>query len=339
MVLTLWSLCPRYTQPPELHKEYGSISSFFTFKINHGGSFTTTVSGRSYIDGLIDHFDFVDMDVFSVHELDDMMAVLGYNDGSIMYVPNHKEINLYIEHGNTRVVPYFKSSLKVRIEEVEGNHSTEMNGVRMKRKSVGSCSKKLDLNDPTDLSKFIVPYEPMINKKHSADRERIPLGGNGGCRHIIWWGKNLHDVEFFEDEYSGSKESVSEGAWSEGNRSEGEDLFVDLENIVNDVDVDMKDFHIQVDEDVDGVDFTEGEDLVVIDPKSFDSPIVCEDNNRERMLRDIGKANACSQGVVHPKAFTLGQKFKTKQDVKDYIEKHAVETKRDLHFEKMTKQG
>ncbi|CAI9294213.1 unnamed protein product [Lactuca saligna] len=185
----------------------GSISSFFTFKINHGGSFTTTVFGRSYIDELVDHFDFVDMDVFSVHELDDMMAVLGYNDGSIMfyhfmiletdldsgllplgidqefiqlarYVPNHKEINLYIEHGKTRVVPYFKSPLKVCIEEVEGNHYTEMNGVRMKRKSFGSCSKKLDLNEPTDLSKFIVPYELMINKKkHSADRERVPLGG------------------------------------------------------------------------------------------------------------------------------------------------------------------
>nr|KAJ0201911.1 hypothetical protein LSAT_V11C600323540 [Lactuca sativa] len=176
MVLTLWSLRPRYTQPPDLRKEYGSISSFCTFKINHGGSFTNTVSGRSYIDGLVDHFDFVDMDVFSVHELDDMMAVLGYNDGGIMfyhfmiqeidldiiqlarYVSNHKEINLYIEHGNTRVVPYIKSPLKVRIEEVEGDHSPEMNRVRMKRKlAVGSCSKKLDLNEPADLSKLIVP--------------------------------------------------------------------------------------------------------------------------------------------------------------------------------------
>ena len=121
-------------------------------------------------------------------------------------------------------------------------------------------------------------------------------------------GKNLHDVEFFEYEYSGSMESVSEGAWSEGSRSEGnmtndesedEDFFVDLENIVDDVDVDMKEFHMHVDEDVEwvqkttkeasgsGVDFTEGEDLEVIDPDSFDSPIVGEDNNRERMLRDI----------------------------------------------------
>ncbi|CAI9276738.1 unnamed protein product [Lactuca saligna] len=198
MVLTLWSLRPRYTQPPDLRKEYGSISSFGTFKINHGGSFTNTVSGRSYIDGLVDHFDFVDMDVFSVHELDDMIAFLGYNDGGIMfyhfmiletdldsallplgtnqevirlarYVLNHKEINFYIKHGNTRVVSYLKSTLKFRIEEVEEIDSPEMNRVRMKRKSIRSCSKKLDLNESTDLSKLIVPYEPVINKKHSVD--------------------------------------------------------------------------------------------------------------------------------------------------------------------------
>ncbi|XP_023757288.1 uncharacterized protein LOC111905781 [Lactuca sativa] len=131
--------------------------------------------------------------------------------------------------------------------------------------------------------------------------------------------------------------------------SEDEDFFVDLENIVDDVDVDMKEFHIHVDEDVEwvqkttkeasgsGVDFTEGEDLEVIDPESFESPIVDEDNNRERMLRDIRKEKSCSEGVVHQKAFTLGQKFKTKKDVKEYINKHAVETKRDLHFEKNDK--
>nr|KAJ0227465.1 hypothetical protein LSAT_V11C100045020 [Lactuca sativa] len=70
---------------------------------------------------------------------------------------------------------------------------------------------------------------------------------------------DVDPVDDYEDEYSGSKESVSEGPWSEGSRSEGnmtddesedEDFFVDLENIVDDVDVDMKEFHMHVDEDV-----------------------------------------------------------------------------------------
>ena len=99
---------------------------------------------------------------------------------------------MYIEHGNNRVVPYFKSPLKVRIEEVEGNHSPEMNRVRMKRKSIGSCSKKLDLNESTDLSKLIVPYEPVINKKHSVDRENDPFRGvqfedNHGKKDVDTW--------------------------------------------------------------------------------------------------------------------------------------------------------
>ena len=81
------------------------------------------------------------------------------------YVPNHKEINLYFEHKNTRVFPYFKSLLKVRIEEVEGDHSPEMDRVRMKKKSIESCSKKLDFNEPTDLSKLIVPYEPVMSQQ------------------------------------------------------------------------------------------------------------------------------------------------------------------------------
>ncbi|CAI9273299.1 unnamed protein product [Lactuca saligna] len=277
MVLTLWSLRPRDTQPPDLRKEYSKhrpCDARFYFKLLHiqdisWGSFTNTVSGRSYIDGLVDHFDFVDMDVFSVHELDDMMVVLGYNDGGIMFY-------------------------HFMIPE-------------------------------TDLECGLLPL--------GTDQEVIQLAR---CR--IWWGKNLHDVEFREDEYSGSKESVSEGPWNECSRSEGnmtddeskdEDFFVDLENIVDDVDVDMKEFHIHVDEDVErvqkmtkeargsGVDFTEGEDLEVIGPESFESPIVGEDNNREKMLRDIRNAKSCLEGVVHPKAFTLGHKFKTKKNVKE----------------------
>nr|KAJ0226255.1 hypothetical protein LSAT_V11C100040370 [Lactuca sativa] len=43
------------------------------------------------------------------------------------YVHNHIEINLYIENENTRVVPFFKSLLKVRIEKFEGDHSPEIN--------------------------------------------------------------------------------------------------------------------------------------------------------------------------------------------------------------------
>ncbi|CAI9265139.1 unnamed protein product [Lactuca saligna] len=275
-----------------------------------------------------------------------MMAVLGYNDGGIRFyhfmIP---ETDL-----DSRLLPRGTDQEVIQLARV-----------RMKRKSVGSCSKKLDLNEPANLSKLIVPYEHLINKKHSVDRESDPFRGYSlritKIKEMLTQGMitNQKGMLIYWMIMSGSKESVSEGAWSEASRSKGnrtddssedEDFFVDLENIVDDVDVHMKYFHIHVDEYVEwiqkttkeasgsGVDFTEGEDLEFIDPESFDSPIVGEDNNGERMLKDIGKTKACSEGVVHLKAFTLEQNFKTKKDVKDYINKHVVETKRDLHFEK-----
>ncbi|CAI9303622.1 unnamed protein product [Lactuca saligna] len=129
------------------------------------------------------------------------------------YVPNHKEINLCIEHGKTRVVPYFKSPLKVRIEEVHGDHSPEMDrlierviplggGVRFEDKQGKRVINTGDDHQPKGDVDPVDDYEVM----RDVDAE---YGGP----------KNLHDVEFFEDEYSESKESVSEGAWSEDSRS------------------------------------------------------------------------------------------------------------------------
>ncbi|CAI9282663.1 unnamed protein product [Lactuca saligna] len=221
----------------------GSISSFCTFKINHAGSFTSTISGRSYIDGLVDHFDFVDMDVFLVHELDDMMVVLGYNDGGIMFY--HFMIPKTYWIVNCYPLALIRKSFNWQGVVFENNHG----------------KKVVDTRDDHQPKGMLIQWIIM----------------------------------------SGSKETVSEGPWSGGSRSEGnmkddesedEDFFGDLENIVDDVDVDMKEFHIHVGEDVEcvkkmtkeasgsGVDFTEGEDLEVIDQESFVSLIVGEDNNR-----------------------------------------------------------
>nr|KAJ0192503.1 hypothetical protein LSAT_V11C800401340 [Lactuca sativa] len=102
----------------------------------------------------------------------------------------------------------------------------------------------------------------------------------------------------------------------------------DLENLLDDAKVDMKYFHIHVDEDVEwilktskkasciGIGLPEAEDLEVIDTKLFDSPVVGQDNNSGRMLRDIGKGKACSLGEFYEKDLTSGHKFKTNKDVK-----------------------
>ena len=60
------------------------ISGFFTTRVNHGGVFTQFPE-KSYVNGTEDHFDFVDVDLFSVHEFEDMLEQLGYVNREKMY--------------------------------------------------------------------------------------------------------------------------------------------------------------------------------------------------------------------------------------------------------------
>ncbi|KAL4568508.1 hypothetical protein LXL04_024122 [Taraxacum kok-saghyz] len=129
---------------------YEGYPTFFTIELHHGGKFTKFPS-ITYNDGKIDHVDLVDMDEFSVHELDSMMLQLGYESESIIYyqfqlpthedfafglralgndadvinlaqyIEEHKVIKVYTEHGTTNLFTYFMSpSTKPRviIEEI-----------------------------------------------------------------------------------------------------------------------------------------------------------------------------------------------------------------------------
>ena len=116
-------------------------------KRHYSGVFTKS-PGRKYVDGTVSYVDDVDTDLFSVHELDDMVRELGYkgeqtlyyhfcipefpldygllplgNDQDVLklvsYVPKHRLVKVYIEIGQTRVASYFKSPSKVVIEELE----------------------------------------------------------------------------------------------------------------------------------------------------------------------------------------------------------------------------
>nr|KAJ0207043.1 hypothetical protein LSAT_V11C500283210 [Lactuca sativa] len=124
MVLTLWNVRSKFSENPDLIKAYAGLSSLCTFKIHHGGMFTK-YPGRRYVGGSIDYVDYVDMDVFSVYELDDMLKKIAYinsNDSDVLlltnHVANHKEIMVYIEHGTTRPHTYFMSQNKVVLEDV-----------------------------------------------------------------------------------------------------------------------------------------------------------------------------------------------------------------------------
>ncbi|KAL4585262.1 hypothetical protein LXL04_009878 [Taraxacum kok-saghyz] len=70
---------------------YEGYPTFFSITLHHGGKFTK-FPRRRYIEGKVDYVDFVDMDEFSVHELDYMMQQLCYEVPPIIYyhfqIPN-----------------------------------------------------------------------------------------------------------------------------------------------------------------------------------------------------------------------------------------------------------
>ncbi|KAL4562714.1 hypothetical protein LXL04_026744 [Taraxacum kok-saghyz] len=129
---------------------YEGYPTFFSITLHHGGKFTK-FPGRTYIDGKLDYVNFIDMDEFSVHELDYMIQQLGYEVPPVIYyhfqIPNgdfdfglralgndldvltlgkfiedNKVIYVYTEHGETRLLTYFMSPRvkpRVVIEELD----------------------------------------------------------------------------------------------------------------------------------------------------------------------------------------------------------------------------
>ncbi|KAL4573287.1 hypothetical protein LXL04_020087 [Taraxacum kok-saghyz] len=180
MVLSLWRLRSRgeETSNVDLKKLYNGMRNFFSLQIHHGGMFTKSRS-RRYVDGTVDYFYYVDIDLFSVHELDAMVKELGYVerqglnyhflipeldldfgllplviDGDVhalsTYVPTTSVvISVYIEHGQTSVTSYFQTIN----EELLGKHSDVI--------SDGSSEE-----DSEDGQRIVFDEEPMIDDVH-----------------------------------------------------------------------------------------------------------------------------------------------------------------------------
>ncbi|CAI9287748.1 unnamed protein product [Lactuca saligna] len=127
--------------------------TLFTIKLYHGGEFTKYPDVR-YIDGTVNYVDMVDLDDFSVHELDAIMKGFRYrvppviyyhflvpggdfhfglrplgNDQDVanfsQYVSEHKVMKVYTEHGETRLPTYFlnpKPVTKVTLVQLDEPH-------------------------------------------------------------------------------------------------------------------------------------------------------------------------------------------------------------------------
>ncbi|KAL4564105.1 hypothetical protein LXL04_028157 [Taraxacum kok-saghyz] len=127
---------------------------------------------------------------------------------------------------------------------------------------------------------------------------------------------------------------------------EDSDYLVDEESYVSDIEVDMSDFHISVDVDIEYFErenVADGNDKVVEDVEVLDNDEWdslgedSEDDRRKAYLKELGKEKICSHGEAHAVTFHVGQKFKSKKEIKDKVNKLAIETRRNLCFKKNDK--
>ncbi|CAI9260266.1 unnamed protein product [Lactuca saligna] len=135
--------------------------------------------------------------------------------------------------------------------------------------------------------------------------------------------------------YSGS----GHGSEDSGDDSDDSKYNMDESSIQFDVDVDMSEFHNAVDVDehriLNNHSKDEGNDMVddeleVIATIDYQFAGFREDD-RKKLLKELSKSSTCSHGEIHVKPFQIGQVFKTKRDVKNYMNSHAGATMGSLY--------
>ncbi|KAL4556229.1 hypothetical protein LXL04_038873 [Taraxacum kok-saghyz] len=219
------------------------------------------------------------------------------------YVSQAKVIDIYIEHKHTM------------IEDVNDNQpiSPELHRSIKITKIHGSCSKKLDLDD-------LVYSQPI-----APNSSIVPYGGH-----------DMDDIVTEGDDY----------AFFDDDTSSDSDYNMEDNTVVDDIDVEMGDgdshgVHYDLDfpslqQTIQSIHDSDDDFLAVVDTDMFESTGIV-DEAREKMIYDLLKAKPCSSGVLHPKVFKLGQKFKSKKDIKAMVDMHSIDTKRDLYYAKNDK--
>nr|KAJ0211898.1 hypothetical protein LSAT_V11C400179570 [Lactuca sativa] len=375
--------------------------TMFTIELQHGGRFTK-FPGISYIEGKLDHVDLVDMDEFSVHELDEVMLKLGYevprviyyhyqlpnrdlefglralgNDVDVLslaqYIEHHKIIKVYTEHNETKLLTYFMSPRvkpRVIIEEIEDDVPIPKSNSAV----VDLYPVNQNQEDVPNLELCLVSdqdaHVEIGNEGANISDQGAPVGDQDTKVHDQ--GANLGDQEVntrvfdtfddqpfqfedfdpFFDQYT-FNDGLGEGGSEEGSEGseEDSDFLEDEENYVSDIKVDMSDFYMNVDVDVEyadrgkvvetkkeDVDTEDVEDVEVIDNDEWDSlGEDIDDERRKAILKQMVKEKKCSLGEVHAVTFQVDQKYKTIMEIKDKVNKLTIETRRNLGFKKNDK--
>ncbi|KAL6499420.1 hypothetical protein OROHE_026083 [Orobanche hederae] len=155
-------------------------------------------------------------------------------------------------------------------------------------------------------------------------------------------------AEFDNDQASNVNEFVEHASGVDGSESDDSDYYVDDDNMIEDVEVDMKQFHMNIDEDVEWIGGSSGshvaevtieEDVEVINTEAMLSGSSSDesvDGKRKRTIRAIQRARENDTALVS-EPFYLFQSFSPSEEFKEKVRQHAIATRRELEFEKNDK--
>ncbi|CAI9289963.1 unnamed protein product [Lactuca saligna] len=377
--------------------KYGGNRCWTSLLLYHGGEFTK-FPGRKYIKGKQTYIDLLDMDTFSVHDIDEMMEQLGYVDEGIplyyhfkrpfsdldfglfalgsdqdvrhlgTFISKHKLIEVYIEHGKTQLHTYTMSpnQAKVQIKEIIEPPScsrrlfldwydtgeTNVVGDASKEANVMDVTgdDNMDITDNGDNNKKGNPcVEVEIGDKFEHTNEVEFRDGNKGGEDP--WSE-FESGDMFEDineEEFGSGDNFDDDSGYKSSESDDIDFYVDNDNILDDVEVDMNDFNDNIDMDAewvggmnDNVVQEENEvgelnevlnnEVLLSGSSSDEGPV----GQRKKTIKAIQRAHENDEANV-AEPFYILQTFNTAQEFKERVKVHAIETRRELGFEKNDK--
>ncbi|CAI9260492.1 unnamed protein product [Lactuca saligna] len=223
-----------------------------------------TFPGRRYKKGKVKYVDLVDIDEFSIHDIDEMMNILGcVEEGKLLYyhfkrplldldiglfalaydsdinhlrtyVGKYKLIEVYTDHGKTMLNTYLMSPnpSKVRIKEIiEPPACSERLFLEWKASTTGDCSGSMT---PEVDQCGKPPNEPQFQTQ-------------GFDQDFTSFVQNFDQdfTTFVQDEVNRSEDIRVHGDDLTDNKDN--DFLLDKDNMIDEPDIDMKEFFLNID--------------------------------------------------------------------------------------------
>ncbi|CAI9281867.1 unnamed protein product [Lactuca saligna] len=393
MVFVMWVIRPK-GERYDITNEYERVPTMFTIKLHHGGNFTK-LPNMKYVKGEVRYIDLVDIDEFSVHELDGMMLELGYfvppviyyhfripyedldfdlralgNANDVLnlakYIGDNKEL-CDVDLPKEGNVPQVQAKDKTPIID-EANDQTQLAGYmswilfdRVPTQVSLEYRRNGRVNSIVDQSSYakklrLVELDDVVEDQ-GGDHAKLDDvvqdqgGENPKLDDVVQdqAGENANmDDENVEDHQFKHKKSADSDDLGKQSEEQYDEL-VDDENYVLEVEVDMTDFNLNLDKDdgcvqMDGFHNGVGtndehEDIEVIDNDRWNSLDEESEDERKRkcILKTLAEEKRYGLGNVHKASFYGGKKFKSKKILKEKIDMHALETRRNLYYKKNDK--